>query len=227
MSNKSSGYVQPVQGQVKRLDQGIDYQGKVGDPVVAIGLARVDYVKDDPGGFGKVVYYTLLDGPARGRQIYVGHAAPLVHAGQIVQRGVAVAQLQQVSGGNAANLPGWTEIGFAKGGVPEGPQTAKSFQSLLKGASTPSAPTTTADQNPAPAAPAQPDGPVLPSPGTSTPTDTQPYTFSTQPYQPPPGSGMNSTNPFVAELWNRIASQPASSPDTQLLASNAQLMSGG
>ena len=69
-------YVQPVNGQVKRLDQGIDYQGNPGDPVVAIGLARVDYVKDDPGGFGKVVYYTLLDGPARGKQIYVGHAAP-------------------------------------------------------------------------------------------------------------------------------------------------------
>ena len=66
----------------------------------------------------------------------------------------------------------------------------------------------------------------VPSPGQTQPSDTQADVFATQPYQPPPGSGMNSTNPFVAELWNRIAAQPGASADTQLLASNAQLTGG-
>lgn len=61
---------------------------------------------------------------------------------------------------------------------------------------------------------------TLPTPGQTQPTDTLPDTFGTQPYQPAPGSGMNSTNPFVAQLWNRIQ---ATSPDTQLLQSNSQL----
>ena len=220
----AASYVAPVQGEVRRLDQGIDYQGKPGDPVVAIGLARIDYVKNDPGGFGKVVYYTLLDGPARGKQVYVGHAAPSVHAGQVVQAGQPVAVLQQVSGGNAANLPGWTEVGFAKNGVPAGASTAKSFRALLKDApAAPAPPDTTATDVPQPGQ-AQPDTTAtLPTPGGQPGPFTQPDTFSTQPYQPPPGSGINSTNQFVAELWNRIASQPAASADTQLLAQNANL----
>ena len=223
MSSRFSGYVQPVQGQVKRLDQGIDYQGKPGDYVVAMGLARVDYVKDDPGGFGKVVYYTLLDGPARGRQIYVGHAAPVVKPGQILKAGDPVSVLQQVSGGNATNLPGWTEIGFAKGGVPEGPQTAKSFQKLVgEAGSSPAATDVTSssgqvagqDTN-------QAQAPALPTPGQAQPSGTQPDAFSTQPYALPPGSGM--VNQYVADLWNRIASQPGASQDSQLLAQNATL----
>lgn len=69
--------------------------------------------------------------------------------------------------------------------------------------------------------------PVVPQPGQMASPQTQPDIGSTLPYQPAPASGINSTNQFVAELWNRIASQPASSPDTQLLAQNAQYSSGG
>lgn len=210
-------YVKPVDAQVQRLDQGIDYQGKVGTPVKAIGLARVDAVKDDPGGFGKAVYYTLLDGPSRGQQIYVGHAAPTVHAGQIVQAGAPVATLQQVSGGNAGNLPGWVEIGLAKNGAPmaqSGDTTAaKQFQKLISNAGDAPAPT--------PQAPVQ-TAPTIPSPGVPNVTES-PDPSGVQPFQPPPGSGMNSASSFIAELWNRVASQPGASPDTQLLAANAQL----
>lgn len=82
---------------------------------------------------------------------------------------------------------------------------------------------------PAAAAPAGNDGgtapatqsPALPTPGQDQPSDTQADTFSTQPGVAPPGSGM--VNQYVADLWNRIASQPGASADTQLLASNAQL----
>lgn len=63
--------------------------------------------------------------------------------------------------------------------------------------------------------------PALPTPGQDQPSDTQADTFSTQPGVAPPGSGM--VNQYVADLWNRIASQPGASADTQLLASNAQL----
>ena len=82
---------------------------------------------------------------------------------------------------------------------------------------------------PAAAAPAGNDGgtapatqaSALPTPGQDQPSDTQADTFSTQPGVAPPGSGM--VNQYVADLWNRIASQPGASADTQLLASNAQL----
>ena len=73
---------------------------------------------------------------------------------------------------------------------------------------------------------AAPQSPALPTPGQAQPSDTQADVFGTTPYEPPPGSGMNSTNPFVASLWNRIAAQPGASADTQLLASNAQLIGG-
>jgi hypothetical protein len=110
--------VNPVPQGTKEVtqDQGIDYQGKPGDYVVAIGKARIDAVKSDPGGFGVVVYYTLLDGPSKGTQVYVGHAKPVVHAGQVVAAGRPISMLVHNSGGGAP--PGWAEIGIAQGGVP-------------------------------------------------------------------------------------------------------------
>lgn len=214
-----SRYVKPVQGELRRLDQGIDYQGTPGDSVVAMGLARVDAVKDDPGGFGKAIYYTLLTGPMKGQQIYVGHASPTVHARQIVQAGDPVATLLQHSLGNATHLSGWTEIGFAKGGAPQA-NSAKRFQSFVKQAGE--------FQAVAPA-PVQSDGavqtgaaPSLPQAGQDTQTGAQPIPAETLPYEPAPGSGINSASSFAADTWNRIASQPGSSPDAQLLATNAQ-----
>lgn len=135
----SSSYVAPVQGQVRRLDQGVDFQGKAGDPVVAIGRAVVDYIKPDPGGFGKAIYYTLLDGPKKDQQFYVGHAQPIVHAGQVVGAGESVALLLAHGLGNAGNLSGWTEMGYAKNGAPL-PNSAKSFHAFVSGLSQAAAP---------------------------------------------------------------------------------------
>lgn len=75
--------------------------------------------------------------------------------------------------------------------------------------------------SPSDSSPPQQQAPAIPTPGQDQPSDTQADTFSTQPGVAPPGSGM--VNQYVADLWNRIASQPGASADTQLLASNAQL----
>lgn len=230
-----TGYVKPVDADFRRLDQGVDYQGKPGTFVKAIGLARVDAVKSDPGGFGNVVYYTLLDGPMRGQQIYVGHAEPVVVAGRIIQAGDPVAMLTAHSGGNAANLPGWTEIGFAKNGVPASGSaadlsSAKSFQKFVNGlgagpasGNTTSGSAGSAAMQPAPAAPdtstlngtfdttaQQPAGP-------SDPTLTQPLTFA-------PGSGDVSGVP--QSLWRQILSQSYVNPDTTAYAQNVQTAAG-
>lgn len=228
-------YVKPVKGAaVRRLDQGIDYQGKPGEPIVAMGLARVDAVKDDPGGFGKVVYYTLLTGPMKGKQIYVGHAQPTVHQNQIVQAGDPVATLLAHSLGNAHDLSGWTEIGFASGGAPASggandTRSAKQFLAFVKQAGD-------AKQSAAPAdagnsGSGTPVGaaasPQIPQPGAAPQIDTSPAPAESLPYEPPPGSGINSASAFAADTWSRIASQPNSDPESQLLAQNAQTTLGG
>ncbi len=221
-------YVKPVDAKQMRQDQGRDFQGKPGTPVVAIGLARVDAVKSDPGGFGTVVYYTLLSGPLRGQQIYVGHAAPNVTAGQIVKAGQPVAILQQKSGGNAASLVGWTEIGFAKNGTPDGAASNR-FNKFLKtlGDSTWKGPV---------------DTPVsAQTAGVTDSTGTQPVSAdvsasyaiqsasppapeTTQPVQLEPGSGPLDD---VPQLWQTIAAQPNASLDTQQYAANALTSTGG
>lgn len=214
-------YVAPVAGKAIRLDQGIDFQGKPGDHVGAIGLARVDYIKDDPEGFGKAIYYTLMDGPKRGQQVYVGHAQPTVHQGQIVQAGDPVATLLLHGLGNASNLSGWTEVGFAKDGAPL-PGSAKQFAAFLKNlGSAASTGDQTASTPQASQAPAQSvvQPPTLGQPN----VDVSPDPAGSQPFEPAPGSGMGSASSFVAELWNRV--QPTS-PDTQLLQQNAQSLGG-
>ncbi len=208
-----------------RQDQGRDFQGKVGTPVVAIGLARVDYVKDDPGGFGKVVYYTLLSGPLRGQQIYVGHAAPNVTAGQVVQAGQPVAVLQQHSGGNAGSLPGWTEIGFAKNGTPDGASSNR-FTKFLKTLGTGS--TYTGSVATPVAQSTDTTGTQQMSPDLSASYAVQsvqpPDPSTTQPLQLEPGSGPVDD---VPQLWQTIASQPNASTDTQSYAQNVQTATGG
>src|SRR5690348_4153711 len=120
-----SYYVNPVPlgTTTMRQDKGQDYKGPVGGHVVAMGNAVVDAVKDDPSGFGKAVYYTLLDGPAKGQQIYVGHTQPLVQPGQQLQAGDPVSTLVKAGTipGSNASQDGWTEIGLAKNGAPQYP----------------------------------------------------------------------------------------------------------
>lgn len=228
-------YVKPVKGAaIRRLDQGIDYQGKPGEHVVAMGLARVDAVKPNPGGFGQVVYYTLLTGPMKGRQIYVGHAQPLVHNNQIVQAGEPVATLLEHSLGNAHNLSGWTEIGFASGGTPasgdeKDTRSAKQFLAFVKqaGAAKESAApvdvgNSGGDTSGGAAAPTV----QIPQPGAQPQIDTSPAPAESLPYEPPPGSGINSASAFAADTWTRIASQAGADPESQLLAQNAQTAGG-
>lgn len=130
----AGGYVNPVAGaKFQRVDQGVDLQGTPGQPVVAIGDARIDAVKSDPGGFGTAIYYTLLNGVKAGQQIYVGHAQATVTAGEQVAAGAPVARLLASPLGNATQ-PGWTEIGFASGGAPANNGSVfKAFLDLLLG----------------------------------------------------------------------------------------------
>lgn len=126
----------PISGPAKIMqqDQGQDYAGQAGEHVLALGDAHIDAIKPNPGGFGTAIYYTVTSGPQKGQQFYVGHASPVVQVGQTVKRGDPVAQLVSPSLGGAST-PYWTEVGFAKGGVPEytyGPGGAK-FDSYLRG----------------------------------------------------------------------------------------------
>lgn len=215
-------YVRPVQGKVVRADQGLDIQGKPGDPVVAIGLARVDAVKDDPGGFGKAVYYTLLDGPQRGRQIYVGHAQPTVTAGQMVQAGDSVATLLEHGLGNAANLSGWAEVGFAKDGAPDPSAPGTKFAGFYKslGAAVPQqapAPATQPQAAPQTVDTSQDTTSLVPG-GPPDPTVTQPQVL-------PPGYG--GVQDVSAALWRQVTSQPGVSQDTLAYAQNAFTATGG
>ncbi len=228
MAKGKGPYVHPVDAKQMRQDQGRDFQGKPGTPVVAIGLARVDYVKDDPGGFGKVVYYTLLSGPLRGQQIYVGHAAPNVTAGQVVQAGQPVAVLQQHSGGNAASLPGWTEIGFAKNGTPDGAASNR-FNKFLKtlGTGEPYTGSVAAPVADTGSQAVDTTGTQQTSPDLSASYAVQsvqpPDPSTTQPLQLEPGSGPVDD---VPQLWQTIASQSNVSADTQQYAANAQIATG-
>jgi hypothetical protein len=133
------GYVSPIKpgAAFERLDQGVDWKGSPGDFVVAIGKAHIDAIHDDPGGFGKVIYYTLLDGAAAGRQIYVGHALPVVTAGKTVQAGAHLAKLLPSGLGNAKGIRGHTEVGWASGNLPaaglsEGTGSAKDFLNFVQ-----------------------------------------------------------------------------------------------
>lgn len=116
-----AGYVNPIpKGSVfERLDQGVDYRTPVGSNIPVIGNAQVVRVSNDAGGFGKAIYYKLLDGPQKGKYVYVGHATPMARAGQYLRAGQTVAQSRQVPFGNAAGTPGHIETGWASG--PYGP----------------------------------------------------------------------------------------------------------
>lgn len=222
----ASNYVSPVPPgiAVKRSDQGRDYQGTPGQRIVAIGRARVDAVKDDPGGFGKAIYYTLLDGPSKGQQIYVGHAQPSVRAGQVIAAGKPVATLLKSSLGNAAGMPGWVEIGLARGGAPMYPSNgARPLEKLLRGAST--APST------------QPDQTTSTAPAVAQALDLNANIAPPTPVPPPtamgvpspdvqlPGSVNYAADPQnnTASLWGQVAQGNLVSPETQAMLQNATM----
>lgn len=222
----ASPYVSPVPSnvKVKRLDHGVDYQGNPGQRIVAIGNAVVDAVKSDPSGYGTVVYYTLTDGPHAGQQIFVGHARPDVKPGQKLSAGDQVATLQQVSGGDAKGLVGWTEIGLAKNGAPQygKDQGGWQFQQLLVGAAK------TSDAPVAAPGSVGPDAPV--GDATASPVPAQAPMLGTPPGATDPVADLPGTAQHylpgqggAAETWQAIAALPDLSPDTQRLIA----LSGG
>lgn len=219
-SGKSSG---SWFGTFLRVDQGVDYDTP--DVARAIRSGTVSRVspKSFAGGTGDVVYVTL-DKPVTvaGRtytQIYYAERTPLVKPGDHVQMGDPIMQggTNEIGFANA-NAP----AGILKGGLGAGTQPTQAGQDFLtfvKGAPT---------MRPSPAEPAAPDTPTgapaqqaLPQAGQDTQLGTAPDPFSTQPFQPNPGSGMGSASSFAAELWSRV--QP-SNPDTQQLIDNANMI---
>lgn len=223
-----SSYVSPVPKgtQKMRSDQGQDYKGQPGQSVVAIGHAHVDAVKDDPNGFGKVVYYTLLDGPSKGQQIYVGHALPVVYAGQVIEAGKPVARLLQSPLGNAKQ-PGWTEVGLAKDGVPEfgvHDDGGSKLAALLKGAREQAGYGVSAvATSPAASAAVAPTDTSVPDPTFTAPPPTA--SPAPGPDVQMPGSVNYQTNDLAA-LWDQLASQNFASPETRQFAQNASILGG-
>lgn len=141
-------YVNPIPpGAVgKAGDSGRDYQGKPGDYVLAPGAGTITYAGPQ-SGFGQAVYLQIKGGP----KIYIGHSKPVVKTGSYVKAGQPISQLVKRSGGDAANLPGWFEIGIASRtinapmyhGQGHAPNTegSQAIEQLIKGGTTPT-PTT-------------------------------------------------------------------------------------
>ncbi len=87
----TGGYVNPFARSAhlvpQRIDMGVDYDGY--GPIDALGTARITFAGADPGwAGGNSVNYQLLDGPYRGRDVYVAEAVtPTVTTGQTVTAG--------------------------------------------------------------------------------------------------------------------------------------------
>jgi hypothetical protein len=106
-----TGYVYPLpagEWETSRTDQGVDFiNTSASSRILAIGNAKVlsTGAPGWPGGGG--VLYQLLDGPARGKIIYVfENVAPKVRAGQRVRAGQVIATMK------GTGYP-WLEMGFA------------------------------------------------------------------------------------------------------------------
>jgi hypothetical protein len=105
-----------------RTDMGVDLETGVpgvGRPLLAIGDAQVLAIKP-MGAYGPTwLSYRLLDGPLRGRTIFIGHSGPpLVSAGARIPVGTP---LIAIHGGGYGGPPGHLEIGWA---TPDGAQPA-------------------------------------------------------------------------------------------------------
>jgi hypothetical protein len=91
----TNGYVNPFARSTnlipQRIDMGVDYDGN--GPILALGRAHITFSGADPGwAGGNSVNYQLLDGPYRGRNVYVAEAVmPMVTAGKIVPAGTPIA----------------------------------------------------------------------------------------------------------------------------------------
>lgn len=184
----------------------------VGTPVYAVSSGRVGDQIGSQGAGGRFAGLRLHLS-TQGNEFYYGHLSKIVvHAGEQVTAGALL--------GYSGEANGVAHLHFAaKSGDP-----AAWFGGQPKAG--PSDPGVAPAVDPSVVAPAQPVAPVAPVAGRGVDMGVQPSALSTQPFEPPPGSGIASTNGYVADLWNRIASQPGVSPDTVALAQNAQLAGG-
>ena len=115
----TTGYRNPFRHapvQPSRIDQGVDYAGRPGDPIYALGPGVVDQVFGGNSGWpgGGWVSYRLTSGPARGQRVFVAEdVAPAVSVGQKVDSSTVVARFNQL---------GSIETGWA-GPLAQGDQT--------------------------------------------------------------------------------------------------------
>ncbi len=115
-SLQPGGYTNPFRASTSiypnRIDMGVDYAGT--GPIAALGDATVTYSESSnagwgpfscSGGHGGAVVYQLVDGPDRGRYVYIAEGIiPTVAVGQQVQAGERI-----------ATFTGCIEIGWASG----------------------------------------------------------------------------------------------------------------
>lgn len=111
----------------ERIDMGVDYSGRPGDPIYALGSGTVieTFPFGDSTGSGWPgggwVSYRLDDGPAKGQVVYVAEGVqPAVTAGQHVTPNTVVAHFTQSTTG--------IETGFANAGPGTGTLAAEQHE---------------------------------------------------------------------------------------------------
>jgi hypothetical protein len=138
-SQPYSGYVNPFPGaSIGRTDQGVDVSMKPGDPIRAIGNARVIGVIPNWFQGQPLVYYQLLDGPKAGQYVYVAEQINnIAKPGTVLRAGEPVATY---AGSGTGVETGWaTSSGQTKArattGYSEGQQTpaGQQFRDFLGG----------------------------------------------------------------------------------------------
>lgn len=103
--------------QFRRDDEGVDlqYPGTTPVPILAVVPGVLAVAGPDPNGFGVAYPLLNLDSPEMGYTgIYYGHTYPdMSKVGKHVAQGEVIGRTGGASsGGNAAGLPNWLEIGF-------------------------------------------------------------------------------------------------------------------
>lgn len=226
------GYVNPIPAGAagKAGDSGRDYQGKVGSYVVAPGDGTVTYAGAQ-SGFGQAVYFQIKGG----QKIYIGHAKPVVKTGAFVKAGQPLSQLVKKSGGDAANLPGWFEIGIASKtinapmyhgqGHADNTDGSRAIESLIRGAAAPT-PTPATDGTTAPTPPdtsvdtqGQPVG--TDDPSLAAAIDAIPQAEGPTVSGPSTAGSFNDSGAYgrqSVDTWQMIAGSGPVSPDTLRLA---------
>jgi murein DD-endopeptidase MepM/ murein hydrolase activator NlpD len=136
--SSGSGYVHPVPGFTQeRTDQGVDFAGKPGAPIRAIGNGRVLGITSNWYQGQPFVYYELTSGPAKGKVVYVAEQIiPAVRKGDEIRTGQPIGHYASSGTGietGFATKSGQT-LAHATTGYTEGQETraGKEFAAFLK-----------------------------------------------------------------------------------------------